>query len=272
VKTTPEQIDAFKELINIGVGRAAGSLNQMCGAHVRLRVPEVRVLEAGGLEALLRAEGGSMDGRIAAVRMPFSGSYRGSADLIVPAESAAQLVSLLIGDADSTELDALRAATLTEVGNIVLNGVLGSITNVLGDHFDYEVPSYLESTAAQLLASMVVQDAAALFLAETQFFIGESEFRIGEQEVTGRINLLFGVDSFLALKRRVGAVSVSGKPEHHCGRTQSVRCPLSFLAARRHGAGQRPLGQGVEPLHRALERRGARAGRGPSARRPFPRI
>ena len=203
--TTPGQIDAFKELINIGVGRAAGSLNQMCGAHVRLCVPEVKVLDASGIDSFLAQETGPEDARVAAVRMQFSGAFRGSADLIFPAESAAKLVNLLIGDADSTELDALRAATLTEVGNIVLNGVLGSMTNVLGEHVDYDVPTYWEARSAQLKDSMIAQ-GSALLLAQTQFFIGQSEFRLEEQEVTGRVNLLFGVESFQALTERVEAL------------------------------------------------------------------
>ena len=41
---TPEQIDALKELINIGVGKAAAMLNQMVNIRVHLKVPFVKVL------------------------------------------------------------------------------------------------------------------------------------------------------------------------------------------------------------------------------------
>ncbi len=203
--TTPQQIDAFAELMNIGVGRAAGSLNQICDSPVRLCLPEVKLLLDAGIDSFLEEEGGPAGGKIAAVRMRFSGAFGGFADLIFPAESAAHLVSLLIGDADSTELDALRASTLTEVGNIVLNGVLGTMTNLLGDHVVYDLPTYLEATSAQLKHSYISQDAT-LLLAQTQFFVGQSEIHNQEEELAGKINLLFGVDSFRALTDRMEAL------------------------------------------------------------------
>ena len=40
---TPYQIDALTELINIGVGKAAGMLNQILEAHVNLQVPAIKI-------------------------------------------------------------------------------------------------------------------------------------------------------------------------------------------------------------------------------------
>ncbi len=38
------QIDALKELVNIGIGRAAGVLNQMVSAHIKLQVPRIQII------------------------------------------------------------------------------------------------------------------------------------------------------------------------------------------------------------------------------------
>jgi chemotaxis protein CheY-P-specific phosphatase CheC len=46
MKTSPEQLDALRELINIGIGRAAGVLNEMLSAHIQLYVPDVEILSA----------------------------------------------------------------------------------------------------------------------------------------------------------------------------------------------------------------------------------
>ena len=40
---TPDQIDALKELINIGIGRSASMLNEMVNTRVYLQVPSVKV-------------------------------------------------------------------------------------------------------------------------------------------------------------------------------------------------------------------------------------
>ena len=53
MNVSPERIDALTELINIGVGRAASSLNQMCGAHVRLQVPSVAVVDGDDLDTVI---------------------------------------------------------------------------------------------------------------------------------------------------------------------------------------------------------------------------
>ena len=39
---SPEHLDALQELLNIGVGRAAGSLNQMLGKPIRLYIPLIQ--------------------------------------------------------------------------------------------------------------------------------------------------------------------------------------------------------------------------------------
>ena len=43
---TPDQADILRELMNIGVGRAAGMLNEMTDAYVRLQVPSVGIFSA----------------------------------------------------------------------------------------------------------------------------------------------------------------------------------------------------------------------------------
>jgi chemotaxis protein CheC len=55
---TADQIDALKELINIGIGRAAGVLNTMLHSHIRLRVPVVEIFSPSALkEEMQRTEG-----------------------------------------------------------------------------------------------------------------------------------------------------------------------------------------------------------------------
>ena len=91
---TPEQLDALQELLNIGVGRAAGALNQMIGKPIQLNIPYVRI---GKVSDMIADCGNSQEGHMAAVRLPFSGSFSGSAFMLFPANGAAQLVSLLTG-------------------------------------------------------------------------------------------------------------------------------------------------------------------------------
>ena len=124
-----EQEDALKELLNIGVGRAAGALNQILEKPITLHIPTILLGTASELQKKLQEFG---DHSLSTVQLPFKGSYAGAATLAFPTETAPKLVEILTGAiSDEDELNAMKVATLTEIGNIVLNGVMGSITNVL---------------------------------------------------------------------------------------------------------------------------------------------
>lgn len=147
---SPQQLDLLKELINIGVGKAAGLINQMVSTHVSLDLPEILVLSPAECEGRL---GHGYDQTLSTVRLGFRGPFSGWAGLVFPKQSASWLVSQMLGqdlDGYPMDLDSLRIGTIQEVGNIVLNGVMGSIVNVLGVGVDYFPPDYFESNIADL--------------------------------------------------------------------------------------------------------------------------
>src|SRR5512134_1089038 len=112
---TDEQIDALKELINIGVGRASGVLSSMIECKISLQVLHIKVLTLSELNEEVERIG---YGRLAAVKLGFKGSFAGTAALVFPPDSAAKLVSLLVREEDDTpDLDSVRVGTLNEVGN-----------------------------------------------------------------------------------------------------------------------------------------------------------
>ena len=133
---TLSHIDALQELVNIGVGRAAGVLNDMLASPIQLNIPEVRLLTPEELKLELKNQFG--DSLLATVQLSFSGSFSGTAELVFPTESAATLVSVLTGEAPGTpDLDVVKIGALLEIGNIVLNGIMGSLSNALIEHLDY---------------------------------------------------------------------------------------------------------------------------------------
>jgi len=189
---TEEQLDALQEFINIGVGRAAGMLNEMVESPILLNVPVLKVFDGKALqqEVVTRFNNHSLS----VVRLSFSGNFSGSAELVFPTESASALVSLLTGeDRDSPDLDAVKIGTLTEVGNIVINGVLGSISNLLKQQMNYMLPVYFEDTIEHLLSSNYSFDLGTVFL------LAQTRFEIKQLEIMGEIILIFEMPSFDAL-------------------------------------------------------------------------
>ncbi len=189
---TEEQLDALQEFINIGVGRAAGMLNEMVEAPILLDVPVLKVCDGDALkqEMVTRFDHHSLS----VVRLSFSGGFSGSAELVFPTESASMLVSLLTGeDRNSPDLDAVKVGTLTEVGNIVINGVMGSMSNLLKQQMNYMLPTYFEDSIDRLLT------ANYLFEVNTIFLLAQTRFEIRQLEIMGEIILIFEIPSFSEL-------------------------------------------------------------------------
>ncbi|MCC5660903.1 chemotaxis protein CheC [Nostoc sp. XA010] len=190
MNVTVEELDALQELINIGVGRAASLLNEMVDSHIRLKIPVVKVLTAN--EAYQELTKRFHDEALASVKLGFTGSFYGTASLIFPTDSASTLVAVLIGEEPgSPDLDAVKIGTLSEIGNIVINGVMGSLTNVLKRHVNYTLPVYLEDTLENLLLSA--------YESESKILLAQASFTIERLEIIGDIILIFLVGTFDAL-------------------------------------------------------------------------
>lgn len=196
------QIDALTELMNIGVGRAAGMLNEMVDSPIELHVPSVKILAAGELMGELEQ---SSEESLSSVRLGFGGPIEGTAMLLFPTDSAAKLVGALTGEEPGTpDLDALRAGTLSEVGNIVINGVMGSIGNLLDLPLTYELPIYLEASLELLFERAQGQESGAT---DPAVLVAHTSFTLRDLEVQGTILLIFKVLSFDALLMAIDAMA-----------------------------------------------------------------
>jgi len=186
MQLSPNQIDSLKEMVNIGVGHAAGVLNAMLNSRVQLHVPIVEMMSYEQLLSKIQSVG---HGNLSSVRLGFKGPFSGNASIVFPAEGAVKLVSILTGaEDDSSIMNEMRVSTLTEVGNIVLNGVMGAIGNELKLHVFYSLPIYLENPFDVLLSSVQTQDEANVVWVQTRFSI-EAE------SIVGHIILVFEVGS-----------------------------------------------------------------------------
>jgi chemotaxis protein CheC len=198
------QIDALKELINIGVGHGASMLNSMLRSHILLQVPFIKIISLEELRKEMETLGGD---QLAIVRLKFKGSFSGTAELVFPSTSASNLITVLTDEDPGTiDLDSVRAGTLCEVGNIVLNGVMGSISNILQLQLSYTVPNYMEQGMESLSALADTGDNRAILLARARF-------AAEKLEIEGDIVLLFEVGGFGAFLDAIDTFIVNNKHE-----------------------------------------------------------
>lgn len=190
-------LDSIQKLINGGVVRAAGMLNQMTASHVDLAAPEVSLLPSSDRRWW---ETYGVEDIISTVRLEFRGSAEGSAWLIFPPKSSGQLVNCLVGEhvREAEDMDTLRLGALQEVGNIVLNGALSSLSAVLGGRLEYMPPDYCEGALEHLLQTCREIHGDMLFL-------GRISYNVDQPGLAGDILLLFQLGAFDKFQSGVGA-------------------------------------------------------------------
>jgi chemotaxis protein CheC len=192
---TADQVDALQEIVNIGVGRAAAMLNQMIQFPILLQIPSVKILSP--LEIKLELEKRLGNNTVSAVRIGFGGPFYGSAQVVFPVESASLLVAILTGEElGDPELDSLKVGTLSEVGNILLNGVMGSISNILHERFNYTLPTYTEDTVENLWRFNELDCHSYIILARARF-------TVEELHIEGDVIVIFKMGSFEDLMKAI---------------------------------------------------------------------
>jgi chemotaxis protein CheC len=186
-----QQKGDLAEVVNIGVGHAASALNDLTGLHVELTVPEIDVVSVPGLARTL---GGLVEDSVSSVQMGFRGGLEGCAFLVFPPSSAAKLATLVTGEPAVIPSVGLHSGTLTEVGNILINSVVGAIANLLDLPLRYSLPVYAEERVMDLLDAHRSEAYPVVLVAKARFEIRQSQ-------VEGNLLLLFEMSSFEGLLR-----------------------------------------------------------------------
>jgi chemotaxis protein CheC len=188
--------DALTELLNIGVSRAAASLRKMVGEHVLLSVPAVEIVDRQAAAALI-GERESDD--LVAVRQDFSGAFSGRVLLIFPQASSLELVRVVAGEEmPQSEAFDIEQEALAETGNVILNGCMGTMANLLRRPLNMSLPLILRGDGADLFQSkdQVMDSGLVLFL-----YIN---FSVRSKNIRGYIAMLLDLPSFTALRLLIG--------------------------------------------------------------------
>ncbi len=118
------QLDALRELANIGSGTASTSLSGLLGRPVDISVPNVQALPfADAVEAI-----GPVEDEITGILLGVKGELTGAVLLLVSPDDAQTLCGMLGVEADSE----WGLSALGEVGNIVGAAYLGALAAMTG--------------------------------------------------------------------------------------------------------------------------------------------
>jgi len=186
VTPTEKQLDSLKKIVNVGMEKAAGTLNEMLRSHIELKAPSIIMFdpEKPGEEFIDLG-----NGELASVQRSFHGSFSGNSVLVFPPENAVKLVAALTDEKPgSAGLEAVMTDTLSEVGNILTNTLIGTINNLLSAHIDFALPNYREGKFNDLLKPSNSEKIEMFLLIRT-------DFKVEDPQVNGNIFLIFELDS-----------------------------------------------------------------------------
>jgi len=169
IPLSEEQLDAIKEIGNIGAGHAATALSQLIGKKVFISVPRALCLP---LDRTIEIVGGKQS-LIAGVTMHVLGDISAKIVLILPRSSALQLAALLTNQdtAERQILTVLEHSAIKEAGNILAGAYLNALTEFLGMMLLQSVPQLIFDLAEAVMAEIskgLPQDLEVICI-ETQF-------------------------------------------------------------------------------------------------------
>src|SRR4051812_8097642 len=145
------QLDAMREVANIGAGHAATALSQMTNRTIMITVPRVNIRP---LEETCDTVG-TPEEVMAAILMHMMGDLTGRALLLFPQRSARTLCDFLMRRELGTtqEFGEMEQSALKEAGNILASAYLNALSDFMGMMLVPSVPSLVIDLSGAALTS-----------------------------------------------------------------------------------------------------------------------
>lgn len=195
----PMQLDALREVANIGAGHAATALSQMTGRTIMISVPEINIAPLEDVPPQISEP----EEPVAAVMMHMLGDLAGHTLLVFPKPTAHELAMQLTRRPSNpnADLTPLEQSALKEAGNILSGAYMNALSDFMGLMLLPSPPSLAIDMSRAVLSTAYLQFGAAydyVFCVETEFHVHE----VG-QKLRGFFLLLPDPPSLRALLRAV---------------------------------------------------------------------
>jgi chemotaxis protein CheC len=160
------QIEAMKEVGNIGAGHAATALSEMLAEPVQIGTPTVEILPFSDLAG--RVSRGRI---VSAVHMHVLGDAPAQIVVLFDEAQALSFVKIFMDHAGSDEIsEHIVESTIKEVANIIGGAYLNALTSLTGITLIASVPTVSTGTAeSAFLALMDVPPDQDVFYVQTGF-------------------------------------------------------------------------------------------------------
>jgi chemotaxis protein CheC len=193
-----ETIDTIKELINIGCGSGAGILNQMVKSHITLHVPSIKIIE----DRHILDEHLNEYKNYQCVNVTIAGDLNGAISMLLTESTLVEIVKRLTGeDGLQDSMDELKIEVIQEIGNIILNSISGTISNLFRLRTQNSLPEFHKDINNFITKTIDEKKYSHYVLVETSM-------NVDDLNIAFYIIILFQADSFQYLVEHIGSISL----------------------------------------------------------------
>lgn len=168
------QLDALREVANIGAGHAATALSQMTGQTIMISVPRLVVSAVSEIPNHIAAR----EEPVAAVLLRMLGDLTGLTLLVLPRATALRVAELMARKPAGTytEMGEYQQSAIKEAGNILSSAYLNALAEFMGMILLPSPPVLAIDMSDAVLTSTYLEstrDADVVFVVESEFYLTE---------------------------------------------------------------------------------------------------
>jgi chemotaxis protein CheC len=173
----PNQLDALREVANIGAGHAATALSQMIGETIMISVPTISVAPMDEVPPQVAPP----DEPLAVVLMQMVGDLTGRTLLVFPRRTAQRLAGMLMGRAarlDARDFTEMEQSAIKEAGNILSSAYMNALSEFMGMLLLPTPPSLAVEVSTAALSANQLQfggERDYVFCVESEFLLDETD-------------------------------------------------------------------------------------------------
>lgn len=170
------QLDALREVANIGAGHAATALSQMTGSTIMIKVPAISVASIEELPAQFSPQ----EEPVAAVMMHMLGDLTGRTLLVFPKPTVMRLAELMLRRpvGSSVAFSELESSAIKETGNILSGAYMNALSDFLGMLLLPSPPTLVIDMSTAVLTSAVGEfspDPDSVLCVESEFIVRDTD-------------------------------------------------------------------------------------------------
>ena len=190
------ELDALTEFFNLGLGRAASSLNELSGQAVDLHTPNIEFCPTNEILKYVTIKDGEL---IISIKIEFDGVIYGDSFLIFPESECLKLVGVILGEETSDEeRNEYLEDTLNEVGNMILNACLSSFCDTLNFTLDNGLPTFNKGDHESFISQLSSSENSTSIIAQV-------EFKMQSSNVAGHIIIFMEKGAISSLRAKVAS-------------------------------------------------------------------